>query len=312
MATVDPKTKPLLDLIAALGEPPLVEQNVDEFREKRRRGRDLINTPAPQLSVIRDAAIAGAAGPLQARIYDDSDGEMRPCLVYFHGGGFVHGDLDSHDGVCRRLAKSANLRVIAVAYRLAPETRFPGPVDDALAAFGDVAANPARFGADPARLAVGGDSAGACLATVVARNAARRGDTGVKFQLLFYPVTQQGRMTASRERFAEGYFLTRESIDWYADHYLGPAWKNVSDERISPLDFEPPNGLAPAYLVTAGLDPLFDEGLAYAQSMTRAGVKVRHVDYPDQIHGFVSFTAFSSVAEDALAEAGRVVANALG
>lgn len=312
LPAVDPKTKPLLDLIAALGEPPLQEQSVQAFRERRTRGRDLINTPPPTLAVVRDVTVKGADGPLAARLYDDRDSGGRPTLVYFHGGGFVYGDLDSHDGVCRRLAKAGNLRVIAVDYRLAPESPFPGPVNDALAAFRDIAENAERFGADPKRLGVGGDSAGACLSTVVARDVAKRKDAPLKHQLLIYPVTQQGRVTPSRERFAEGYFLTRESIDWFTDHYLGSRWRNVSDERISPLDFDPPPGLAPAYVITAGLDPLLDEGAAYAEKLERSGVPVRYTEYPDQIHGFVSFTAFSSVAEEALADAGREVARALG
>lgn len=311
MATVDPKTKPLLDLIAALGEPPLREQKVEDFRERRRRGRDLINTPPPALAIVRDIDVAGAAGRLPARLYDDAEGDARPTLIYFHGGGFVYGDIESHDGICRRLAKAGAIRVISVEYRLAPEAPFPAPVDDALAAFRDISENASHFGADPLRLAVGGDSAGACLAAVVARDDAKRGGA-LKFQLLFYPVTQQGRMTASRERYAEGYFLTREAIDWFTDLYLGAAWRNVSDERISPLDFDPPPGLAPAFVITAGLDPLLDEGAAYAEKLKRAGAPVRYVEYPGQIHGFLSFTAFSSVAEEALADAGREVARALG
>lgn len=311
MASVDPKTRPLLDLIAALGEPPLREQNILDFRERRRRGRELINTPPPALSFIRDVEARGGDGPIPARIYDDVDGRDRPTLVYFHGGGFVYGDLDSHDGICRRLAKAGGLRVVAVDYRLAPEHPFPSPVEDALAAFRDVAAHPQRFGADPARLAIGGDSAGACLSTIVARDVAKRKDAALRHQTLFYPVTQQGRLTPSRERFAEGYFLTRESIDWFTDLYLGQKWTGVSDERISPLDFDVPLGLAPALVITAGLDPLLDEGAAYAEKLKRAGVTVRYADYPDQIHGFLSFTAFSSVAEEVLAEAGREIARAL-
>jgi acetyl esterase len=309
--SVDPKTKPLLDLIAALGEPPLREQTILDFRERRRRGRELINTPPPTLAVIRDVEIRGGDGPIAARVYDDVDGRDRPTLVYFHGGGFVYGDLDSHDGICRRLAKAGGLRVVAVDYRLAPEHPFPRPVEDALAAFRDVAAHPQRFGADPARLAIGGDSAGACLSTIVARDVARRRDAALRHQTLFYPVTQQGRVTRSRERFAEGYFLTREGIDWFTDLYLGRTWTGVSDERISPLDFDVPEGLAPAFVITAGLDPLLDEGAAYAAKLKQAGVAVRYADYPDQIHGFLSFTAFSSVAEEVLADAGREIARAL-
>lgn len=308
--TVDPNTLPLLNLIAALGEPPLASQSVEAFRARRAQGRDLINTPPPPVAIVQDTEVRGGAGALKARIYDVSGDGARPTLVYFHGGGFVYGDLDSHDGVCRRLAHHGALRVLAVDYRLAPEHPFPAPVEDAIAAFADIHARAAAFGADPLRLAIGGDSAGACLATVVARDAARRGRAAPRFQVLFYPVTQQGADTESRKRFAAGYFLTAEAIEWFTGHYLGAA-AGLVDERISPLHFDPPQTLAPALVVTAGLDPLLDEGVAYARKLSAAGVDVQHVDYPDQIHGFVSFTAFSSVAEDALRDAARAVSRAL-
>ncbi|NWG93580.1 MAG: alpha/beta hydrolase [Parvularculaceae bacterium] len=308
---VDPKTRVLLDMIAALGAPPLSETTPQQFREMRARSRDLLNAPTAPVAIVRDETVEGGAGPIKARLYDVEDGATRPTLVYFHGGGFVFGDLDSHDALCRRLALAVRIRVFAVDYGLAPEDPFPAAPDDAWAAFNDIAARFQRFGVDPRRMALGGDSAGANLATVTARRAAQAGAPLVRFQLLFYPVTQSSHSTPSRELYADGYFLTRETIDWFDGHYL-PAEVDRRDERISPLLTPPPANLAPALVVTAGFDPLKDEGRAYAEALEAAGVPVRHVDYPDQIHGFASFTAFSSVADQAIADAARAVAEALG
>ena len=311
MSDVDPKTRVLLDMIAALGAPPLSETTPQQFRDMRARSRDMLNAPIEPIALVRNEIVAGADGPLRARLYDTSEDDVRPTLVYYHGGGFVFGDLESHDALCRRLALHGGVRVIAIDYRLAPEHPFPAPVDDAWAAFVDIAARHRHFGVDPARLAVGGDSAGANLAIATARRAAREGRPAVKYQLLFYPVTQSVKSTPSRERFAEGYFLTRETMDWFDGHYL-PKDVDRHDERISPLLAPPPAGLAPALVVTAGFDPLKDEGRDYADLLKDAGIECRYVDYPDQIHGFVSFTAFSTVADAAIADAAKAVGGALG
>lgn len=309
MGDVDPKIRVLLDMIAALQQPPLSETTPQQFRDMRARSRDILNPPAPPISIVREETVAGGAGQLKARLYDTQDGEARPALVYYHGGGFVLGDLDSHDALCRRLAHYGDIRIIAIDYRLAPEHPFPAAVEDAAAAFADISARHLHFGVDPFRIALGGDSAGANLAAVTARSAARSGPPA-KFQMLFYPVTQTVRSTPSREKFADGYFLTKESIDWFDGHYLPPSVDRY-DERVSPLLAPPPKGLAPALVVTAGFDPLKDEGRDYADQMEKAGVDCRYVDYPDQVHGFVSFTAFSSVAEEAIADAARAVRDAL-
>lgn len=311
MAQVDPKTRTLLDLIANLGEPPLAEQTVAGFRERRERGRDLVNLPAPDLAVVRDVEVAGAAGPRRARIFDAEDGKARPTLIYFHGGGFVYGTIESHDPVCRRLAASGGMRVISVDYRLAPEAPFPAGIEDAIAAANDIIANSSAYGVDKARVAVGGDSAGACLSTLVARHAARNGGPKIAFQLLIYPVVQSGRETGSRKQFAEGYFLTREAMDWFEGHYLPPG-TDKELERVSPLRTAPPKGLAPALVITAGFDPLLDEGRDYAEALKKAGIACEYIDYPDQIHGFFNFTAFSNVAAKAIDDAARAVRKALG
>lgn len=311
MTPVDPKTRTLLDLIAGLGDPPLSRQTPVEFRARRERGRDLVNTPWAEPAVIRDIDVGGAQGPLKARLYDVVDGEHRPTLIYFHGGGFVYGSLDSHHPLCCRLSVAGAIRVISVDYRLAPETPYPGPHQDAIAATTSIVAQAARYGVDADRVALGGDSAGACLATVAARLMKRAGGPDIKFQLLIYPVVQAGHETWSRKSFAEGFFLTREAMDWFDGHYLPPG-VDRDDEAISPLRTLAPEGLAPAYVITAGYDPLLDEGRAYAEALAAAGVAVQYTHYPDQIHGFASFTAFSNFAAQAIEDAARAVRTALG
>jgi acetyl esterase len=310
MADVDPKTRTLLDMIAALGAPPLSETRVEDYRAMRERGRSLVNTPTAPIDVVEDIHVAGAEGPLRARVYDCAQGAMRPTLIYFHGGGFVYGDLDSHDAICRRLANAGDLRVISVEYRLAPEHPFPAAPEDAWAALNDIVARADDLGVDAARLGVGGDSAGGNLAAVTARRAARGGRIKLRHQLLIYPVTQCIATTPSRDKFAEGYFLTRESMDWFDGFYMPPG-ADRQDERASPLLAPPPEGLAPALVITAGFDPLLDEGRDYAKLLKDAGVACDHVDYDDQIHGFFSFTAFSTRAERAIEDAARAVRRAL-
>lgn len=310
MTELDPKIRQFLDLLASMGEAPISQLTPEEVRASRARGMDFLNLPSPDLAVVRDVEVEGAAGPLKARVYDVEEGEARPTLVYFHGGGFVLGDIESHDPLCRRLAHAGKMRVISVDYRLAPEAPFPAGVEDAIASTAAIAGNSSAYGADSSRIAVGGDSAGANLATAAARHFARRGGAGVAFQLLIYPVVLAGRSTPSRERFAEGYFLTKDSMDWFERHYF-PEGADLSSEAASPLLTPPPQGLAPAYIITAGFDPLVDEGRDYAEALKAAGVPVDYVDYPDQIHGFVSFTAFSSVAAEAIERAARAVRKAL-
>jgi acetyl esterase len=310
MAELDPKTRALLDLIASLGEPPPARQTPAEFRARRERGRDLVNVPWQEPALVRDVAIAGAAGPLRARIYDVADGRHRPTLIYFHGGGFLYGSLETHHPLCCRLAIAGGLRVISAEYRLAPEHPYPAAIEDAVAIAREVMANAQQYGADADRVALGGDSAGACLATVATRLLRRAGGPDPKFQLLIYPVVQAGEETASRQRYAEGYFLTREVMDWFDGHYL-PAGVDRTAERVSPLRAATPAGLAPAYIVTAGFDPLLDEGRRYAEILARDGVAVQYVEYPDQIHGFFNFTAFSGAAVAAIEAAAKATARAL-
>ncbi|MGY2701553.1 alpha/beta hydrolase [Nocardioides sp. HB32] len=234
----------------------------------------------PAAVAVRDLVV----GDLPARLYTPATSRgSGPLLLFFHGGGFMYGDLDSHDAACRFLADRSGVRVLAVDYRLAPEHPFPAAYDDALAAHRWLVDHAAEVGADPGRLAVGGDSAGGNLAAVVAIEAARRG-LPLAFQLLVYPATDAVRQTDSAASFAEGFYLTRAFMDLANDSYI--VGSDPTDPRVSPRYADLPAGLAPAYVVTAGYDPLRDEGEAYARKLAEAGVHVELRRFADQIHGF--------------------------
>ncbi len=243
----------------------------------------------------RDLRVAG----LPARLYTPTD-PTSALLVFFHGGGFVYGDLDSHDAPCRFLAVRAGVQVLSVEYRLGPEDPFPAAYDDALAAYQWVVDNAASLGADPTRMAVGGDSAGGNLAAVTAIEAARRG-WPLAFQLLVYPVSDSARDTRSLEMFGAGFYLTKEFMELANASYLPPGL-DLRDPRVSPLHADLPEGLAPAYVVTAGFDPLRDEGEAYARQLVAAGVDVELKRFPDQIHGFFNILLPGTRARAANAE----------
>jgi acetyl esterase len=307
---LDPKTRFLLDRIALLPKVDPRTMPIDAYRAQIHAFLKLLPDQPPELAVVRDIAVEGAEGPLEARIYDSVDGAGRPTLVFFHGGGFVRGDIESHDPLCRRLAASGGFRVISVAYRLAPEAKFPRAPLDAIAAIRSIDRHAVTLGIDTARLAVGGDSAGANLAAVAAREFTISRDIQIRFQLLLYPVLQAGVETASRARFADGYMLTRESIAWLEDLYFCEEDEKQSP-LASPLLHDVPRGIAPALIVTAGFDPLNDDGVAYAAKLSAAEVRCRHIDYGDQIHGFMSLTAFSDAAENAVMACAADVASAL-
>jgi len=308
--SLDPGLRALLDVSNAMPQPSPEEDTPAAGRAMYVAMRDQFSGPQPDIGVMRDVTVEGAAVPIKARIYDSVDGQNRPCMIYFHGGGFVIGDLDSHDTVCRMFALDGGFRVIAVDYRLAPEHPFPAAPDDCVAATKYIVANAAKFGVDPARIAVAGDSAGGNLATVVARHAAQTGGPKIALQVLIYPVTEMVRDKGSRTEFAEGYFLTKARMDWFDGHYTGG--KAVVDERLNPLNHDVPKGLAPAYVITAGFDPLRDEGREYAEKLKAAGVPTTYIDYADQIHGFFNMPAVSGAARKAITDAAAAVAKAFG
>jgi len=248
------------------------------------------------IGVVRDLTVAGRPG----RLYTPTTASVPgPLLLFFHGGGFMYGDLDSHDSSCRFLAERSGVRVLAVDYRLGPEQPFPAAYDDALAAHRWLLDHAAEVGADPARLAVGGDSAGGNLAAVVAIEAARAG-LPLAFQLLVYPATDAVRETESADLFAEGFYLTKAFMDLANQCYIGRT--DPRDPRVSPLYAEIPAGLAPAYVATAGFDPLRDEGEAYARRLADAGVHVELRRFTDQIHGFFNIVGAGRTSRAANAE----------
>jgi acetyl esterase len=229
-----------------------------------------------------------------------SDTAVLPVLVYYHGGGFVIGDLDTHDTLCRELANLADCAVVAVDYRLAPEHRFPAAVIDCMAATRWVRDQAAALRLDASRLAVGGDSAGGNLAAVVSIDARDRGDLPIKFQLLVYPATDMRRTAPSHAENGQGYLLTQETMDYFTGHYIADS-AQLSDWRTSPLLHPDLSNLPAALLLTAGFDPLRDEGAAYAQRLTAAGNRAGYVNFARQIHGFLTMGKVLDEANTAVA-----------
>lgn len=279
-----PQAQALLELVAREGAPEYHTLTAAEARVLAAR-RKL--PPGPEVQVT-DLQMPGPGGPIRLRLYRPSQRGFLPGLVYYHGGGFVIGSLDSHDPLCRELCQGSGCAVVSVDYRLAPEAPFPAAVNDAYAALSWVHENADELGLDHQRLAVGGDSAGATLATVAARLAKERRGPPVALQLLAYPITDFRSLdTGSYREFAEGYLLTRASMAWFRDHYLqDPAQR--SDPRASPLAAENLIGLPPALVITAECDVLRDEAEAYAERLVQAGVRTELVRYPGLIHGFLS------------------------
>jgi acetyl esterase len=285
---LDPDAAAVYKAFQEAGRPPYETVSPSKARELYLAGRAVSNPEPPDLESAKPLSIPAPHGAIPARIYTPkqlrkTDG-LAPCLVFYHGGGWVIGDLDSHDVVCRKLAHEGELIVISIDYRLAPEHKFPAAVDDAVTAVKWVAANAKQLGIDAARLMVGGDSAGGNLAAVVAL-AARDGD-GPKLagQVLIYPATDFGWSHPSHREPETSILLTHSVIRWFGNHYLGDA--DINDWRASPARAKTLAGLPPAYLLTAGGDPLRDEGDEYAKRLKEAGVPVAYKHFPGQFHGF--------------------------
>ncbi len=286
----------------ALLAPRPAKTSVEEFRRRSRRIARLLAGPPIPMRKVESLAVCGPEGRLGARLYTPPSGRAPlPLLVYFHGGGWVGGDLDTHDAPCRLLAARAGALILAVDYRRPPEHPFPAAVDDALAATGWAAEHAAELGADPARIAVGGDSAGGNLAAVATRLARDGGGALPVLQLLLYPVTDLSRKRASYRLFAAGFFLDEADMDWYRDLYL-PDPAAAGDPRASPLIAEDLGGLPPAYVATAGFDPLRDEGEAYAEGLRAAGVPVALRRHAGLVHGFAMYAGLVPEARAAMLE----------
>ena len=267
----------------------------------RRIYRDTRAALAPQVPSIADARLAVFDGKVAVRAYRPVPGETLPALVFFHGGGWTIGDLDTHDVVCRQLALGARCAVFSVDYRLAPEHPFPAALDDCFFATEYIRRHSSELKVDPARIAVGGDSAGGNLAAVVALMARDSGAPPLAGQLLIYPATDQRCAFPSHERNGEGYLLTREAIRFFRAGYL-PNPADRTDWRASPLLAASHAELPPAFVLTAGYDPLVDEGRAYAERLSAAGVQVAYREYSDMVHGFVLFGGVVDAANAAVAE----------
>lgn len=308
---LDPVVKAFLDQLAQVPGPKTWEMSAPEARASFDGMMELVGPKDVPIGKVVNQTVPGPDGDIPIRIYTPvaAGGEPLPALIFFHGGGFVIGDLETHDGLCRLLANEASCRVIAVDYRLAPEHKFPAAIDDAYAATSWIEANAASLGVDANRLAVGGDSAGGGLAAAVAQMMQAKGKTKLAFQMLLFPVTHIGADTVSMRDFAEGYFLEMRTLNWFYDYYA-PNAEDRNDPRASPLLSEDLSGLPPAYVVVAGFDPLHDEGVAYAEKLRDAGVRVTLDDYPDMVHDFIYMQNVLPQAPDALKTAAAALAAA--
>jgi acetyl esterase len=259
---------------------------------------------------IKDRAIPGPGGPVPVRVYKAADSAVRPLVAFFHGGGWVFGDLDSHDSMCRSLARDAEAIVVAVDYRLAPEHPFPAGFEDCWAVTKWLTSSGAELGGDPARVAVAGDSSGANLAAAVALRARDEGRVALRSQLLIYPALDPRMSSASYEENADDPFLSRSEMEWYWPRYLGDT-VDEPESYAAPAFAADLAGLAPALLVVAGHDPLRDDSLAYAGRLRQAGVAVEVAAYDDMVHGFFSCTRALDAARQALEDAGRFLGKSL-
>jgi acetyl esterase len=308
---LDAEARMLLDLMDAAtksGRPKLETLPHAAGRAAVDKMSEDSEADPPEVAQVIDGAMPGPRGDIRYRRYQPLGvtGGTLPTLIYYHGGGFVIGNIETHDSTCRRLANRSRCQVISIDYRLSPEHPFPAPIDDGIAAFRHIRDEAAAFGADAARLAVGGDSAGGAMAAVVCQAMRDAKETGPAFQMLIYPATDSSKESASRKSCAEGYFLTKGLMDWFWKAYV-PAGTDLSNLRLSPLLAKDFTGLPPAFVLTAGYDPLRDEGRAYADRLIDAGVKTTYVNYPGTIHGFFSLTRFLKQGLKANDEAAAVM-----
>jgi len=304
-----PQARALLDWIEQRAIPPTHTLSPAEARKFYRERRTATQPEPPAVARVEDLLAEGRNGPIPLRLYKpllnasnaSANAPPRlPALVYFHGGGWVIGDLDTHDTLCRQLANGSGCAVVAVDYRMGPEHRFPAAVDDSLAATYWVRGQAPTLGLDATLLAVGGDSAGGNLAAVVAIAARDAGDLPLAFQLLIYPATDMRRSAPSHTTNGQGYLLTRDTIDYFHDHYISDPTHDL-DWRASPLLHADLSNLPPAFVLTAGYDPLRDEGLHYAQRLSEAGNRATHINFERQIHGFITMGKVIDEANAAVA-----------
>lgn len=313
---LDPQAQALLSLMKERGVPSTHELSPTEARRAYRERRTYTQPAPPEVASARDLRVPGPAGPIPVRLYrpmGSRAGEVLPGLVYFHGGGWVIGDLDTHDVLCRELCNGSGCAVIAVDYRLGPEHRFPAAIEDAEAATRWALREAAALGLDPSRLAIGGDSAGGNLTAVVSlllRDRPEPGARSLAAQLLIYPSTDMRGQTASHRQNGQGFLLTREVIDYFQGHYAD--LDQYGHWRASPLLADSHANLPPAFVITAGYDPLCDEGEAYADRLSLAGVPTQVLRFPRQLHGFITMGRVIDEANTAVALCALALRQRLG
>jgi acetyl esterase len=309
--SLDPDNQQVLDMMKAAGRPPVAALQPDEARTMYRASRGALQPELPDLAELRDLSAPGPAGSIPLRLYrgmGTKPGPL-PVLVFYHGGGYVIGDLDTHDYVCRKLANVAQCCVIAVDYRLAPEHRFPAAIEDCAAALRWIAKEATRLSIDPSRIAVGGDSAGGNLSANMA-HLSRDGEAPTLcLQMLLYPGTDMSMSQPSYRRDFTQFPLSVEAVKYFIGHYLRDS-SDYTDPRAAPLLAKIFKGLAPAFVLTAGYDPLVDEGLAYARKLEENGVRVTLVHMSDQMHGFLTMGRIIRASDTALEMAGAALARA--
>jgi acetyl esterase len=303
--TLDPDAAAVLNAFREAGRPPYETLTPEQAREMYLAARPVSQPEPPPIASAGALSIPGPAGDIPARVYKPltlrQSGGLSPCLVFFHGGGWVIGNLDSHDVVCRTLADEGQLIVISVDYRLAPEHKFPAAVDDAVGATEWISKHAQELGIDASRLIVGGDSAGGNLAAVVALHAREAGPE-LAGQVLIYPATDFAMTHPSHSEPETSALLTHTVIRWFRDHYLGAS--DGEHWKASPARAEKLSDLPPAFVLTAGADPLRDEGDEYAARLGEAGVQVVHKTYPGQFHGFITMGKLLPRAGAAMREIG--------
>lgn len=306
---IDPDAERLLMAMRAANRPPFEQLTPGQARAAWQMMRKAMNQFVPPMAEVRALVAEGPNGPIPLRLYRSqavATDRNSPVLVFFHGGGWVVGDLDTHDVLARHLADAVAGVSIAVDYRLAPEHKFPAAAQDAIAATRWVAKNGRELGVDVSRMAVAGDSAGGNLATVAALAAVGAGVPGIRAQALIYPTVDLRCGYPSYERVGAGYTLTEASMHWFRDHYLNDPGE-AEDWRASPILAANLRGLPPAYIVTGGLDPLCDEGEAYAKALEQAGVAVEYRSFPGQMHGFAGQFGLIGAADTVRAEVGAFI-----
>ncbi|MDE2581711.1 MAG: alpha/beta hydrolase [Rhodospirillales bacterium] len=312
MTTLDPDVLLVLEMIRMAGRPPFEQLSPTEAREAYMKSRAVLQPEPEAVAETRALSAPGPHGDIPLRLYRPAGAGSAalPGLVYYHGGGWLLGGLDSHDVVCRRFANAAGCVVVSVDYRMAPEHKFPTSVDDSAAATKFVIEQAERLGIDPNRVAAGGDSAGGNLAAVMALMARDGTLPPLAFQLLIYPATDMTMTTVSSQTVGPGVPLTSATMKWFIDHYMRDDADRI-DWRASPIRAASLAGTAPALVLTAAADPLRDEGIAYAQRLEREGVRVTTLHLSDQIHGFLSMGKVVRAADTAIDMMSAVLRRAL-